>query len=154
MEVRNSEIENQAGLVIYGFLSPGEKRPHELKDLLTRRPTEINQISGTHMNSTHVGIDSNESKIKTSRNEIITTARFSEPFFLIQNISWTQSYLLAESVSGLTRDRSCPETSWQSASGRRRSRRRERRTILTIVRWGVQWIMLIMINTLYRQIPQ
>ena len=43
-------------------------------------------------------------------------------------------YLLEESVSGLTRDKSCPETSWQSASGRRRRRRRERRTILTILR--------------------
>ena len=47
MEVRNSEIENQAVLV--GFLCPGEKRPYELKDLLTRRPTEISQTSGTQI---------------------------------------------------------------------------------------------------------
>ena len=57
-------------------------------------------------------------------------------------------YLLEESVSGLTRDRSCPETSWQSASGRRR-RRRERRTILTILGWGAEWFMLRVRPTSY-----
>ena len=56
-------------------------------------------------------------------------------------------YLL--SVSGLTRDRSCPETSWQSASGRRSRRRRERRTILTILRWGAEWFMLTVRPTSY-----
>ena len=60
----------------------------------------------------------------------------SEPFLLVQ------SHLLAESVSGLMRDRSCPETAWQFALGRRRRRRRrERRTILAILRCGAEWIV-------------
>ena len=48
----------------------------------------------------------------------------------------TSGHLLAESFSGLIRESSCPETSRQSASGRRR---RSKRNILTILRRGAEY---------------
>ena len=78
---------------------------------------------------------------------IKTSTNMSWTFSQIRNISWTTGYLFAESVSGLIRDRSCPETSWQLTSGRRRRRRRS--TILTILWWGSEWILMTIWSTFY-----
>ena len=51
LKVMNTKIDDQAVLVLYWIivLFPGEKRPHDLKDLLTGWPPAISQTSETQI---------------------------------------------------------------------------------------------------------
>ena len=51
LKVMNTKIDDQAVLVLYRIivLFPGEKRPHDLKDLLTGWPPAISQTSETQI---------------------------------------------------------------------------------------------------------
>ena len=51
LKVLDSKVYNQASPVLYWIivLSPGEKRPNELKDMLTGLPPAISQTSETQI---------------------------------------------------------------------------------------------------------